>query len=94
MSPRKKKLLEKFSNVEFEKEISLLFGEGSEVKINNVKYSTQKKTYLVDATINVTDVDTASESYPDVLEHIITESCKFINMKESPIILSSIKLKN
>jgi hypothetical protein len=93
MSPRKINLLEKFSNIEFEKEISLLFGEGSNVKINSVKFSTQRKTYLIDTTINVTNIDHSPEAFPWGLEHIISESCKFFNFVDNPIILSSIKLK-
>lgn len=92
MSPKKVKILEKFSNIEFEKEIIALFGEGSNVKINEVKYSTQRKTYLIDTTINITDTDYSPEAFPWGLEHIISESCKFMNIKK-PIILTSIKLK-
>lgn len=94
MNPHKKKLLEKFANIHFEEELSCLFGEQSEVKINNIIYSTQKKSYLIDATISVTDVDFSAESYPHGLEHYITESCKFLKFfGDSPIIVSSIKLK-
>jgi hypothetical protein len=93
MTERKKKLLEKFSNVQFEYEIQHLFGEGSSIKINKVEYIRSRKTYLIDSTIHVSDVDYAQESYPMGLEFIISESCNFLNFIKSPIILTSIDIK-
>lgn len=94
MTPRKKNLLENFTNIHFQKELSYLFGDDSQVKINDIKYLTQKKNFLIDVTINVTDVEHSSESYPHGVEYYISESCKVIKFfGDSPIIISSIKLK-
>lgn len=93
MTERKKNLLEKFSNVQFEYEIEKLFGEGSSIRINKVEYIRSRKTYMIDSTIHVSNVDYAQESYPSGLEFIISESCNFLKFVESPIILTSIDLK-
>jgi len=95
MTLRKNKLLENFTNTHFEKEIEILFGTGSNVSINNIKFLSQKKTYIIDVTVNITDVDLSVESYPHALEHYISESCKFLNFFEvKPIIVSTIRSKN
>lgn len=90
MTPNYKKILEIVSNGLFQEEIRLLFGEGSRVKINNCYYSTQKKAYLVDATIQVSLINESSEAFPSGLEFIISDSWEFMEMRESLIILSSI----
>lgn len=94
MTTRKKNLLENFTNTHFEKELNYLFGDESKIQINDIRYLTQKKNFLIDVTINVTNVENSSESYPHGVEHYISESCKLIKFfGDKPIIISSIKLK-
>lgn len=85
-----KKILEKISNNLFKEEIRLLFGEGSSIRINNCYFSTQKKAYLIDATIKVTLINESSEAFPSGLEFIISDSWEFIGVGIPIIILSSI----
>lgn len=94
MTKRKINLLENFTNTHFEKELDYLFGDESKIVINNIKYLSHKKSYLIDVTINVTDIDYSVESYPVGLEHFISESCKLLKLYgETPVIVTSIKLK-
>jgi hypothetical protein len=90
MIPNYKRILEIVSNGLFEEEIKLLFGEGSKIKINNCYFSTQKKAYLIDTTIEVSLINESSEAFPSGLEFIISDSWEFMNVDVPIIILSSI----
>lgn len=90
MKPNYKRILEIVSNGLFDEEIRLLFGEGSRIKVNNCYFSTQKKAYLVDATIQVSLINESSEAFPSGLEFIISDSWDFMNIDVPIIILSSI----
>jgi hypothetical protein len=95
MTQRKKKVLETFMNSHFEKELTLFYGEESKIKINEIKYLTQKKRYLIDITMMVTNTEISPESFPFAVEHYLSESCKILNFFPTPpVILSSIDFKN
>ena len=67
----------------FKKDLELLFGEGSHVVVNFVKYSTNHQSFLIDCTLHATDTNATSEVYPDGLLLLIEESWKYTGVETS-----------
>jgi len=72
----------------FRRDMSLLFGEGYKVQVNYVKYSTNKKTYIIDCSLMSKEPQLCLESYPYGLEIISKNSWSLLG-RDNPIILSS-----
>lgn len=67
----------------FKKDLELLFGKGSHVVVNFVKYSTNHQSFLIDCTLHATDTNATSEVYPDGLLLLIEESWKYTGVETS-----------
>lgn len=89
-----KKSLEKISNNLDKEELKLLFGEECKIKIRSISYSTNKKSYVIDASVLVSNLDESIDAYPEGLNFIIEKSWKYMMYEEKPIIISSINLIN
>lgn len=89
-----KKSLEKLTNNLDKEELKLLFGNESKIKIRSISYSTNKKSYVIDASVLVSNLDESIDAYPEGLNFIIEKSWKYMMYEEKPIIISSINLMN
>ena len=77
-------------NKTHKKELIILFGEGSYVKINNVKYITNNKTFIVDCKLYTNDPETCVDTYPSGLDFIARECWKYMGFTQNISVLSSI----
>ena len=77
-------------NKTHKKELVILFGEGSYVKINNVKYITNNKTFIVDCKLYTNDPETCVDTYPSGLDFIARECWKYMGFTHNISVLSSI----
>jgi hypothetical protein len=75
------------------KEINSLFGYGSTITINYIKYSTNNKTMTIDCKLLTTDPETCIETYPVGLELLISDSWKWMGIKEGITLTHSIDIK-
>ena len=69
-------------NKVFKKDLDLMFGEESRVKVNFVKYSTNHHSFVVDCTLYPTDTELTSEIYPDGLLLLVTDSWVYTGIGE------------
>jgi len=79
-----KKCLEILLNKIFKSDLELLFGVGSYVTVNYIKYSTNAHNFVIDCKLFVSDIKLTEEVYPMGLELLIEESWKFVAI-DSPI---------
>jgi len=89
-----KKMLEFLINKHHKEELSLLFGERSYLKIQNITWSTNSKNYVIHTKLLVDDVEKSVEAYPEGADFLITESLKFIGLETDPVIINSIELND
>jgi hypothetical protein len=85
-----KKMLESLVNKNLREEKSLLFGSDSHIKIENIKWSTHEKRYVITTKIYVNEIEKSTEAYPEGVNFLITEGLKFIGLEKEPIIINSI----
>ena len=87
---RYKKFLQKILDTVLKNELTKIFGTGSYVKITNMSYVRSKKSYLLNVTLFVVDVENCFEMYPDGLDVIIQRGWIGVGDKTPLIINSSI----
>lgn len=87
---RYKKFLQKILDTVLKNELTKIFGVGSYVKITNMSYVRSKKSYLLNVTLFVVDVENCFEMYPDGLDVIIQRGWIGVGDKTPLIINSSI----
>ena len=87
---RYKKFLQKILDTALKNELTKIFGAGSYVKITNMSYVRSKKSYLLNVTLFVVDVENCFEMYPDGLDVIIQRGWIGVGDKTPLIINSSI----
>jgi hypothetical protein len=85
-----KKCLEVLLNKVFKKDLELLFGDGSRVTVNYVKYSTNNGTFIIDCKLFIQDIELSSEVYPDGLIMLAEESWKYMGFTQEISIVHSI----
>lgn len=87
---RYKKFLQKILDTALKNELTKIFGVGSYIKITNMSYVRSKKSYLLNVTLFVVDVENCFEMYPDGLDVIIQRGWIGVGDKTPLIINSSI----
>jgi len=87
---RYKKFLQKILDTVLKKDIIEIFGNNSYIKIKNISYVRSKKSYLVNVTLFVVDVESCFDMYPDGLDVIIKKGWSGVGDKTPLIINSSI----
>ena len=88
-----KKPFEFFINNVLKDDLELLFGEGSEIVVNFIRYSTNNKSFTVDCKLLTTDPELCVESFPVGMEHLVLESWKYMGINENIYITSTIDIK-
>ena len=88
-----KKAFEFFLNIVLKNDLELLFGEGSVIVVNFIRYSTNNKCFTVDCKLLTTDPELCMETYPVGLDLLVTESWKYMGIKENINLTSTIDLK-
>lgn len=68
-----------------------LFGEGSKIKVESLKYLTTKKCFYVVVNLEPTDVEATAEAYPVGVEFLVDEAWRFLGVKGDLIITTSLK---
>lgn len=89
-----KKALEILLNQVFKNDLSVLYGEGVYVVVNNVLFSEYQKLYMIDCVLVLNDncvMEELNETYPDGLNYLVTESWKFMSVHEKVKLLSRIE---
>jgi hypothetical protein len=68
-------------------EMTLMFGDGSNVKVNDFKYSTNLKKFYVDITINATETDEKIYEYvyPIGLKMLVESALIYLAIKDVAI---------
>ena len=85
-----KKFLQKILDTVLKNELIKIFGDGCYVKITNTSYVRSKKSYLLNVTLFVVDVENCFMMYPDGLDVIIQRGWIGVGDKTPLIINSSI----
>lgn len=76
-------------NYVFYKDIELLFGKGSIIDILSVKYSTNKKAYMVDCKLYLSDIGLFEESQITSVNVLIEECWKYTGFDRNELIIQS-----
>jgi hypothetical protein len=88
-----KKPFEFFINNVLKDDLELLFGEGSVIVVNFIRYSTNNKSFTVDCKLLTTDPELCVESFPVGMEHLVLESWSYMGYAENINLTSTIDLK-
>ena len=88
-----KKAFEFFINNILKDELELLFGVGSKIVVNFIRYSTNNKCFTVDCKLLTTDPELCVETFPLGMEHLVIESWKYMGYKEKVNLISTIDVK-
>ena len=84
-----KRSFEKVINHLNEPEKTLLFGEDSKIKVNNIFYSTNKKKYVIDCKLFLDDPKLLTNAYPDGLYYLISDSWKLMGFNDGVEVISA-----
>jgi hypothetical protein len=87
-----KKCLEILLNKIFKSDLELLFGLGSYVVVNYVKYSTNSGTFVVDCKLYINSIELTEDVYPTGINLLIEESWKFMGISQKIAIVTSIDI--
>lgn len=77
-----KKYLQILLNDLYKKELETLYGKGSIVEINNVKYCTTTKNINIDFKLKVSDISLFEECGYDGITYLIEESYKLTGFND------------
>lgn len=87
-----KKSFEKVINNFSSDEKKLLFGEDCRIVVNNLKYSTNTKKFVLDCSLLVKDINPVIESYPAGIYYLASESWKIMGFQQDLDIITSLDL--
>lgn len=73
----------------FKKDLELLYGEGTMVEINECKYCTTTKDFLINCTLKVGSVELFQETQLDGLKYLLEESWKYTGVDKNKVSLVS-----
>ena len=80
-------------NIVFRKDLELLYGKGTIVEVNQCKYCTTTKDFLIDCTLKVGNIELFQETQLDGLKYLIEESWKYTgNDKHTISLVSSVDI--
>jgi hypothetical protein len=88
-----KRVIEFCINVTLKNELELLFGEGSQVVVNFIRYSTNDKSIVIDCKLLTTDPELCKDTFPDGLNHLVLESWQYIGHKGKITLSHSMDIK-
>lgn len=86
-------ILQDIINNTFRSDVVHLYGEGSEIRVNFFKYSTNADKHIIDCTLLINPSPESVENYPHGLHLLIEESLQCIPFKEPYVVSSSIDVK-
>jgi hypothetical protein len=68
----------------YRRELSLLYGEGAKIIVNNVIYSTNNKSYVIDLKLYLgdTNYEDMNDLYYDGLNYLVEQSWKCSGIKK------------
>jgi hypothetical protein len=78
----------------YKNELELLYGEGAKIVVNNVLYSTNNKSYVVDVKLILGDTtyEDMTDLYSDGLNYLVTESWKGSGFKTKISLIYSVDI--
>lgn len=80
-------------NRAFKDELELLYGKDAEIIIENVKYCTINKHYLVSCKLLVSDIELFAETDVAGINYMVEESWKYLGESSIVAVLSSVDVK-
>lgn len=83
-----KKLFDILLNKVFKRQLELLYGYGSSVKINDVKYSTNSKSYILDCTLKIGEIEDSDDSdllIQEGINFLVNESWLYSGLRDKNI---------
>jgi hypothetical protein len=83
-----KRLLETLINKVFIDDLELMYGKGSYIKINNVKYCTTNKHFLIDYKLYVSDPVLFEEIFLGGVEMLVSESWSWTGIDNDKILFT------
>jgi len=83
-----KRLLETLINKVFVDDLELMYGKGSHIKVNQVKYCTTNKHFLIDYMLFVSDPVLFEEIYLGGVEMLMSESWDWTGLDEKRILFT------
>jgi hypothetical protein len=89
-----KKSFEKVINNFNNQEKKLLFGEDCRILVNNIKYSTNTKRFILDCKLFIKDVELLKDAFPDGVVYLANESWKLMGFSQELDVISSVDLIN
>lgn len=76
-------------NINFKRDLELLYGKGSTIDIFEVKQCTTNKQFIVNCKLNVGNPDLFSDVGEEGLNHLISEAWRFTGLEKDYFILSA-----
>jgi hypothetical protein len=83
-----KKFFDVLLNKVFKHQLELLYGTGASVKINNVIYSTNSKSYVLDCTLTIGDIQDYNDEdllIQEGINYLVTESWVYSGYRDKEI---------
>jgi hypothetical protein len=87
-----KKSIESLVNRLYKEDFRLLLGEGSFIKVEDIIWSTNQKKYVIYVKLYVNDPEKHIDAYPEGVEYFVSESWKFLGIKNEQITICSIDI--
>lgn len=72
-------------NYVFYRDLELLYGKGTYVDVNSIRYSTNNQHYIIDCKLHVSDIDLYSEITENGLKMLIEECWKYVGLTNSKL---------
>ncbi len=87
-----KKSIELLINRLYKEDFRLLLGEDAFIKVEDVIWSTNQKKYVIYVKLYVSDPEKYIDAYPEGVEYFVSESWKFLGIKNEQITVCSIDI--
>jgi len=85
----RKKILQVFIDTQLKDQLHEIFGENSNIKINNLSYVRSKDSYLINSTLYVNNLDDFEVLYPTTMVSFIKMAWSVVGNRKDIIIQSS-----
>jgi len=86
--------LEFMVNIIFRDEVKLLFGDGSYINIDSIRYSKHTNVFIINTKVLINDIKTEyTDDWKNKLAYLVSQSWKFLGKQGRITIISSIDVK-
>lgn len=85
----REKILESYTNRKLKDTMELFFGRGSRVIVKQVFHLSQLKTEQLEVHVEITDIETTVNYWPQNVEWLMEEAWEFINGKNTKCVIQA-----